>query len=165
VRAYLVPLVQQEQELAGPQVRLAPELQVRLVLLELVVSRGQQELLELVALPELQVLELPVLLVLLELVVLQVPQVLVLRELQGPLALLELAGLPEQPAPELLELLERLVLLELAEPLVPRVRAYLVPLVPQVQEYLAQRVQQELVLRVPLVLAELLVPREQLAPE
>ena len=56
------------------------------------------------------------LLALLELVVPQVPQVLVLRELQGPLALPELAGLPEQ-----------------------LVRAYLVPLVPLVQEYLALR--------------------------
>ena len=34
------------------------------------------------------------------------------------------------------------------------VQAYLVPQVPQVQEYLAQRVQQELVLLVQLVLTE-----------
>ena len=107
-------------ELAEQQVRLAQELQVRLVLLELVVLRAQQELLELVVLPELR-------------------------------------------AQELLELQVRLVLLELAEPLVPRVRAYLVRLVPQVQEYLAQRVQQELVLREPLVLLGLAL-RAQLAP-
>ena len=95
----------------------------------------------------------------------QAQQELVLQEPQVQQGLLALRGLPEQLALELPELLVRLVLLELAEPLVPRVRAYLVPLVPQVREYLAQRVQQELVLREPLVLAELLVPREQLAPE
>ena len=44
-------------ELAELQVRLAQELPVLLVLLELVVSRGQQELLELVALPELRAQE------------------------------------------------------------------------------------------------------------
>jgi hypothetical protein len=101
-----------------------------------------------------------------------VPQVqeylvqLVLAEILVPLVPLEL-GLQEPQVQELLVLRVQLAPVLLV-PLGQLVQAYLVPQVPQVpqvQEYLAQRVQQELVLREPQALTELLVLKVQLAQQ
>ena len=92
-------------------------------------------------------------------------QELVYLEQQALTELLVLKVQPAQQGPELREPRVLLALLELAEPLVPRVRAYLEPQVLLVQEYLAQLVlpeQLEQELPVLLVLLELVVPPEPL---